>query len=336
MPAFAHPWLLLLLPLAPLAAWAWLRRRRPALRFADVRLVRDLPPGRSRRARLGGAALRALGVAALVAALAGPRWPDPGSRLPAEGIAIVMVLDVSGSMNERDFIWQGEQITRLDAAKRAFRLFVHGGGAGGTTLPGRGGDQVGLVAFALHPEDTCPLTLSHDVLLDLLAAEEPRGLPDTGTNIGDAVAWGLKKLDAAGERRNVLVLLSDGEHNVPPPALSPRQAGQLSANRGVPVYAIDAGPPPAADAPADDAAARATGQRALQSIATLTGGKSFAAHDAAGLVSALAEIDRLERRPVASFQYRRYAEGYPWCAIAALACLGGVLGLERTTWRRVP
>jgi Ca-activated chloride channel family protein len=336
MPTFAHPWLLLLLPLAPAAAWGWLRRRRSALRFAHVNMVSGMPPGRSRRARIGGALLRAAGVAALIIALAGPRWPDPGTRLPAEGIAVVMVLDVSGSMAERDFLWAGEPITRLDAAKRAFRLFVAGGDTAGTQLPGRGGDQIGLVAFANLPDDTCPLTLSHDVLLDLLAAEEPRGLPDTGTNIGDAIAWGLTKLDAAGERRKVLVLLSDGEHNVPAPALTPRQAAQLAANRGVPVYAIDAGPPPTADASTDEAQARATGQRALQSVAALTGGKAFAAHDAAGLVGAVAEIDRLERRTVESFQYRRYTEGYPWLACVALACFGAALGLERTVWRRIP
>ena len=165
-------------------------------------------------------------------------------RLPVEGIAIVMALDVSGSMGERDVSWHGERITRLDAAKRAFRLFVEGGDAAGTHLPGRGGDLIGLVAFAVHPEDTCPLTLSHDALLQLMAAEEPHTLPDTATNIGDALAWSLTKLAAAGDRRKVLILLSDGEHNVPLPALTPRQAGQLAANLGVPVYTIDAGPPP--------------------------------------------------------------------------------------------
>jgi Ca-activated chloride channel family protein len=280
--------------------------------------------------------LRAAGILALVVALAGPRWPDPGTRLPAEGIAVVMVLDVSGSMSERDFLWNGEQITRLEAAKRAFRLFVQGGDAAGTRLPGRGGDQIGLVAFAVEPEDTCPLTLSHDVLLDLLHAEEPHGLPDTATNIGDALAWGLTKLEPAGNRRKVLVLLSDGEHNIPPPALTPRQAGQLAANRGVPIYAIDAGPPAAADASAEDTQARATGQRMLQSVAALTNGKAFAAHDASALVAAIAEIDRLERRPAESFQYRRYAEAFPWCGLAALACFAAALGLERTAWRRVP
>ena len=167
-------------------------------------------------------------------------------------------------------------------------------------------------------------------------AEEPHGLPDTATNIGDALAWGLTKLEPAGDRRKVLILLSDGEHNVPPPALTPRQAGQLAANRGVPIYAIDAGPPPTAETPPEDAQARATGERTLHSVAALTGGKAFAAHDENALVAAIAEIDRMERRPVESFQYRRYAEGYPWFALAALACFAVALGLECTAWRRIP
>jgi Ca-activated chloride channel family protein len=336
MPSFAHPWSLLLLPLAPLAALAWLRRPRTALRIPGLGPFADLPAGRASRARRGGAVLRGLGVAALVLALAGPRWPDPGTRLTSEGIALAVVLDVSGSMAEPDFAWGGTTVPRLTAAKRAFRLLVAGGEENGVTLPGRGADEVGVVAFALTPEDTCPLTLDHPTLLQLLDAEEPRGVPDTSTNIGDAIDWALKRLDAAGDRRKVLILLSDGEHNVPPPAHTPRQAAQLAANSGVPIYTIDAGGPPAPGAKPEDVEARLAGRKALESAASMTGGRCFIAHDAAALLDACAAIDRLERRPIESFQYRRYAEGYPACALAALACFTAALGLEATRWRRVP
>jgi len=330
---FAHPLFLLLLPLAPLAAWAWLRRPKPALRWPDIRPFSTLPPGRSNRARWGGAILRGLALAVLVVALAGPRWPDRGTRLPVEGIAIVIALDVSGSMAEADFDWDGEPIPRLSAAQRAVRRFVVGDGA---ESPGRPNDQIGIVAFAALPEDTCPLTLSHDVLVKLLDAEEPRGLPETATNIGDALAWALTKLDAAADRRQVIVLVSDGEHNVPAPALTPRQAGQLAAQRGVIVYTIDAGPPANAFDKAEDVAARHAGQESLTAVATMTGGRTFLAHDSAALRDAMTTIDRLERAPAESFHYRRYFEAFPACALFALACLALVLGLESTIWRRVP
>jgi Ca-activated chloride channel homolog len=333
MPEFAHPIFLLLLPLAPLAAWLWLRKRKPALRWPDIRLLMALPPGRTNRARWGGAIFRGFGVAALVLALAGPRWPDRGSRLPVDGIAILIALDVSGSMAEADFNWDGEPIPRLAAAQRAIRQFVVGDSV---EKPGRSNDQIGIVAFAALPEDTCPLTLSHDVLVKLLDAEEPRGLPDTGTNIGDAVAWGLTKLDSAGDRRKVIVLVSDGEHNAPAPALTPRQAAQLAAQRGVPVYTIDAGLPPNPRDKPEEIAARRAGQESLAAVAAMTGGRSFLAHDSAGLHDAMTTIDRIERAPAESFQYRRYFDAFPACALAALACLTLALGLESTIWRRVP
>jgi Ca-activated chloride channel homolog len=333
MPEFAHPLFLLLLPLTPLAAWAWLRKSSRALRWPDIRLLTALPAGRENAARWGGAALRGLGIAALVCALAGPRWPDHGSRLPVEGIAILIALDVSGSMAESDFSWNGEPIPRLAAAQRAVRQFVLGNGL---EHPGRDNDQIGIVAFAAQPEDTCPLTLSHDVLVKLLDAEEPRGAPDTGTNIGDALAWSLKKLEAAGSRRQVIVLVSDGEHNAAAPALTPRQAGQLAAQRGVPVYTIDAGPPPRLEDKPEDIAARKAAQQSLSAVAALTGGRSVVAHDAAALHEAMMAIDQLERAPATSFQYRRYFEGFSACAAIALTSLALALGLESTLWRRVP
>ncbi len=309
---YAHPWALVLLPAAPLAAWLWLRRRPAALRLPDLAPFATLPAGRAPIARYGGAVLRGLGLAALVVALAGPRRPDPGTRLEAEGVAILFAVDVSGSMAEVDFDWNGEHLSRLDAAKKAFAEFVRG----------RGSDPIGLVAFASTPDDTCPLTLSHDTLLQMLDAEQPRGMPDTGTNIGDALAWALAKLKTTGDRPAVVVLVSDGEHNVAAPALTPRQAAQLAAARGVPVYTIDCGD--------------GTGRASLDAVAALTGGRSFAARDAATLADAYAAIDALTKRPATSFAYRRYAESFPAWALAALACFGLVVALEATAWRRVP
>src|ERR1051325_8566593 len=127
MPSFAYPWVLLLLVFMPLVLWAW-RRGRATVRFSAVRLLHDLPRGRASWAHIGGLMLRGLALAALVIAAAGPRWPDPGARGETEGIAIAMVLDVSSSMAQDDFLWDGERVSRLVAVKKAFRQFVEGDG----------------------------------------------------------------------------------------------------------------------------------------------------------------------------------------------------------------
>src|SRR5262245_56633946 len=161
MPEFSQPEFLWLAPLAVLVAWWWARRRRPALRFADVRLFADLPGGRARRAKWGGAALRGLAALALIVGCAGPRPADLRTRLPAEGIAIVLALDVSGSIGTADVPWAAGSlpVSRLEVARRAFKLFVAGGTApDGTPFDPRPSDQIGLVTFAVLPQTACPLT----------------------------------------------------------------------------------------------------------------------------------------------------------------------------------
>ena len=343
MPSFANPEFLWLAPLAAVLAWWWPRRPRPALRYSDTRLVAGLLTGRARRAEWGGAALRGLALLALVLAAAGPRQPDLRTRLPAAGVAIVLVLDVSGSMGEADAVWAaGEKpVTRLEAAKRAFRLFVGGGDApDGTHFGPRAADPIGLVTFAAVPQTACPLTLNHSVLLQVADAQTPTVGVDAGTNVGDAIADGVARLDAAGDgRRKVLILLSDGEHNVsraaPDDPLRPRQAAQLAANLGVAVYAIDAGGDPPAGAGADVVGQRRAGREALRAVAEMTGGRSFAASSGADLLAAYREIDALEKVEVESHVYRRHHEYYPWCAAAAVALLFIAHVLDKTRWRVV-
>lgn len=349
---FAQPWFLLLLPAMPLIVWLWLRQRRGALRFPHTGLFAGLPLGRSRAAQRWGAGLRGMALVLLVVALAGPRFADWRTRIPTEGVAVEIVLDVSGSMGTRDFRWQGRPISRLEAAKLAFRLFVAGGHTpNGIHLDGRPNDLVGLVTFARWPESTCPLTLSHAVLLRMLDAEEPRSVPgESETNISDAVTLGLHRLDGVKARRKILVLISDGEHNVPKPGSewTPRQAAQVAANLHVPIYTIDAGGEPGPD---DDVAAprkptpeevqaraqlRASGEGTLRSLAALTRGRHFQARDAEALVNVCQEIDRLERSEIESFQYRRYYEGFPWFGVAVFSVLLTLQVLERTVWQRVP
>jgi Ca-activated chloride channel family protein len=344
---FANPLWLLLILVVPLLVWRWLRRPRGTIRFPAADLLAAMPRGRSRLARWAGANGRGATLLLVIIGLAGLRWPDQRTRIPTEGVAIQMLVDVSGSMAEHDFDWNGRPISRLDAVKRVFHLLIVGGEApDGLAFEGRPNDLVGFVTFATWPESPCPLTLSHSVLLQMLDAEKPRTLPtESRTNIGDAIAWGLHRLAAAPSPRKVLILLSDGEHNVPPPALTPRQAAQLAASLRVPVYAIDAGPdlPPASpeglelDSEAATAAKlRAAGVQTLQAIAQTTNGRYFRAPDTQSLLAVCRTIDVLERSEIRSFLYRRYYQGYHWAGLAALVLWVGLYLAERTIWRRLP
>jgi Ca-activated chloride channel family protein len=347
--SFANPDFLWLAPLAVAVVWWRLRHPGPALRFSDAARFVGHTGGRAVLARWGGAALRGLVCLALVLACAGPRTPDLRTRLPTEGIAVMMAIDVSGSMETDDVVWDRKTISRLDAARNAFALFLMGGDApDGTTFEPRAGDSVGVIAFAAVPQTVCPLTLNHAVLLEVVKNLKSKAGPDAGTNIGDAIGEAVERLDAAGrQKRKVLILLSDGEHNIfkedAPGArrpgidrtMKPREAAQLAANLGVKVYTIDTGGDSPPGAPPEAKKQREDGREALRQVAKMTGGKSFAATSGGELLAAYREISALEKTRVDAPIYRRYFEYYSWCAAAALVLLLAAHALERTLWRVV-
>ena len=339
-PSLELPWALLLLPAAPLLAWWLLRRRRPALRYSDVSPLLAVPAG-GRVPRWGGALLRGGAVLFLVLAVANPRLPDLKTRLPVEGIALTLAVDVSGSMKEPLDPAATPPVSRLDAARQTFTLFVSGGTTpDGTPFPGRTNDQIGVVTFAAVPETACPLTLNHSVALKVVNDLQPKGGLDAGTNIGDALGLGLAGFDAMARtgdtRRKVLVLLSDGEHNKDgDEVLRPLAAAHLAARLGIPVYTIDCGTEPSAVKP-DERQQRADGRAVLEDVAKVGGGRAFAANNPDELRAAFAEIDRLEKVPVESFRYRRYWSLALPLGLLAAGCVLLVAVLERTVWRTMP
>lgn len=338
---FAQPLALLLLPAAPLLVWWLVRRRRPALRYSDVSLLAGVPSAGARGAKWGGAVLRGLAVLLLILAVANFRIPDLKTRLPVEGIALTLVVDVSGSMGTPDFDPTAmPSVSRLDAAKQTFTLFVKGGNTEGGTLEGRGNDQISLVTFAAVPDTTCPLTPNHSVLLKVVSELQPKVGLDAGTNIGDALGLALAGFDAMAKngdkRRKVLVLLSDGEHNREgDKVLRPLQAAQLAEKLKVPIYTIDCGGD-GASLPPDERKQRADGRAMLEDVAQLSGGRSFVANNPDELRQAFAEIDQLEKVTVDSYRYHKYHSFNLWCGLGAVACVLAAGVLERTLWRRLP
>ncbi len=335
---FQYPHFLWLLGLLPVLAWWWLRGRpRAAVTFPGFGLLDSLPSTNLRWPEILSLCLRLAAIGLLILGLARPRWPDLRTRIPAESRAIQMVLDVSGSMNESDFRRQGQTVTRLQAAKDAFKAFVQGQGQ---ELEGRKNDLIGLVTFAARVEDACPPTLSHYAVLQLLDEAKPIATPpDSSTNIGDAMVEGLELLREAKPKTKVMIVLSDGEHNVPanvvPNALKPRQAARLAEALGIRVHTIfvgPGGPPSSAEGPPTKDNSE-EGRKALEDVAAITRGLAFRADDTETLAKVWQQIDSTERTRVESFQYYRYHEGYPWVGLGSVVFMLAYFWLEG---RRLP
>ena len=118
---------LIALVLLPFIWWRWLQRKpRSALRFSSIAGLQRQRPGFGVRGQHVIPVLRTLAVALLVICLARPEKGNEQTRIYAEGIAIQMVVDVSGSMEQADFVLDGQEATRLDAVKSVFEKFVKG------------------------------------------------------------------------------------------------------------------------------------------------------------------------------------------------------------------
>jgi Ca-activated chloride channel family protein len=309
--SFHHPLALLLLPIVPALSWLMHRQPRPTIAWPEALQLVDLA---DRKHNWICNSLSALMLTAGILALAGPRWPTPGARLDDAGIAIMLVVDISGSMAEPDFEWNGEKIARLEAVKRSLRDFVKS----------RPQDRMGVVTFAAVAESASPLTRDHAALMQVIENLQPRGIPtESSTNLGDAVVWGLYRLRSETGRK-LLVVISDGEQNVGAPALTPRQAGQLAAAAGVPVFTIFTGPD------------NGPGSKSLDSLANMTNGQAFAANNESAMMAAKQAVDEFERRMEVDPRRRRFTEAYPWLAMAALALGCGWFAYERGPGMVVP
>jgi Ca-activated chloride channel family protein len=190
-----------------------------------------------------------------------------------------------------------------------------------------------LVAFANYPDPTCPPTVDHAFLKDLVGALGPAGPADNGTNIGDAMAVCLDWLLIAAPRKKVLVLLTDGNNEpaVPEP-LDPEEAAILARKLGVTVHTIAIGHRGGVFQGVDPdtrlpVAAEVAGPNLslLKRLAELAGGRSFVAADTDSLAKVFDDINKLEKSPIRGEILTRYNEHYASWAAAAL----GLLVLDR-------
>ena len=321
---FAHPIFLVGLIAVPLLAWAvWKKERRtvPGLRYSATADAEALPKTLGTRLKGLPTWLSLLTLILALTALARPQRRDVTVERTAEGIDIMLVLDVSTSMTAEDFY-----PNRFEAAKVVGADFIEG----------RISDRIGLVVFAAQAYTQAPLTLDYPFLRRMLY-EVRMGLIEDGTAIGTALATATARLRDSEAESKVIILLTDGQNNRG--EIDPTTAAEVAEALGVKIYAIGVGGEggsagggifgPFMQVPEVDEAT-------LREVAGKTGGRYFRATDAEAIRSIYAAISELERTEIEESSYVDVDERYQWFLWPAFAALLFNVLLVNTRLRRVP
>jgi Ca-activated chloride channel family protein len=308
---FAWPWIAVLLPLP------WLLRR--VVRAAAPVQALHLPQPGVQLSRAAGQATRgvmpwllALAWLCLLAAAARPQWIGPPQAQQRSGRALMMAVDLSGSMQTDDMELAGQRVSRFGAVEAI----------AGDFISRRSGDELGLILFGSQAFLVTPLTYDLGAVRAQLQGAAV-GLAGTETAIGDAIAVAVKRLATLPEPARVLVLLTDGVNNAG--SIEPRDAARAAKAAGVRIYTIGIGATrmrvpgffgsqlvnPSADLDAD----------MLTAIARETGGRFFRATDSDELADAYRAIDALEPMPQHGPALRPRHEWFRWPLGAAVILL---------------
>jgi Ca-activated chloride channel family protein len=322
---FKHVWLLPFLGLLPVLAYLWVKgrhKRRTAFRVSTA-AVFTVRSARQRWLFLLPL-LRLLAAACLLLALARPQIRDIQKKNKGEGIAIVLCIDVSGSMLSQDFV-----PNRLSVAREVAADFIRA----------RPVDQIGLVIFSGEAFTQYPISTDHEALLEQVKSIRSGMLQD-GTLIGEGLATSVARLADVRSRSKVVVLLTDGREEAPDTRIiDPETALGIARAKGVKVYTVGMGSDIVAPVMEKGRPARTThyiDEQLLQRIAGNTGGAYFRARDKGGLQGIYARINQLERSDLQVVTKTRYFEEFHWFVAAALLFLALELLLRYTLFRTLP
>lgn len=312
---FANPewfWALLILPIIiGTYIFRYFSKRQSSLSFSSLGLFEDIPGNWRAHLHWVQAFLFWGGLTFLILALARPQERLTTVERNAEGIDIVMVLDLSTSMRAEDL-----KPNRFEAAREVAKDFVDK----------RVSDRIGLVTFAMKSFTVVPPTLDYRLLKSLLDDLE-MGVIEDGTAIGMGLATAINRLKESPAESKIIVLLTDGQNNAG--EIDPVTAADLALTYDIKIYTIGAGTRGTAPYPVQDPIFGRRYQNVqvnideemLTSVAELTGGKYFRATDTEQLIEIYNEIDTLEKSEVEELIYTDYKDLYGKYIGASLAFL---------------
>ncbi len=307
MPEFAWPWMFVLLPL-PWLAWRFL----PA---AQAHTVLRLPQrglnlqSKVALVRRHWSPVCVLAWLLLVSAAARPQQVGAPVEQARSGRAMMLAIDLSGSMQARDMQLGGQVVSRFIATRAIVGDFINR----------RQGDELGLIVFGSHAYLLTPLTYDLTTIRQQLD-DSAVGLAGRETAIGDAIAVAVKRLAPLPAQARVLILLTDGVNNAG--EIAPAEAAKIAKAAGVRIYTIGMGSERNALQGIFGGLMQSPGAeldvRSLTEIAQSTGGQFYRATDTAELAAAWSSIDRLEPVKQKARPLRPRRELFRWPLLVAI------------------
>lgn len=309
---FVWPWLWLVLPLP------WLIRRifpatntveQAALKvpFLDDFSVAENP--QSTHYRPWALWLASVVWCLLVLASTRPQWLGEPIEQGVSGRDLMLAVDLSGSMKEKDFMVNNQAVDRLTATKAVAQQFIER----------RVGDRLGLILFGTHAYLQTPLTFDRNTI-QILLNEAFITLAGESTAIGDAIGLAVKRLQPQKTGSRVLILLTDGANTAG--KVSPIKAAEIAAQNKLKIYTIGIG--------ADEMIVRSffgsrrvnpsrdLDEKTLTAIAEKTGGRYFRARNTEELKQIYQLLDELEPVEKAKQFFRPRSELFFWPLATAL------------------
>jgi Ca-activated chloride channel family protein len=326
---FAYPWVLWFLALLPALGYIVFRldrRKRGTLRFSDVTHLKHVPRSLGMRLRVIVPILRIVVLGLLIVGLARPQSGWREQEVTAEGIDIMLALDVSNSMQAQDFT-----PNRLEAAKKVVGEFIDG--------RKKENDRIGCVIFAATNFTLCPMTLDYGVLKDFLKRVDFNIINGTRTAIGMGLANGIRQLKESKARSKIIILLTDGSNNAG--RIDPFTAAEMAKALHIKVYTIGVGSESRALMPGGlfgglRVAPAEYDEKTLRRIADITEGQFFKANNERKLAEIYSAIDAMEKTESKSLEYKYYDELMEWAVLPALALFLLEIGLGYTRFRKLP
>jgi len=226
-----------------------------------------------------------ISTALIIISLARPQRSSSESDRYSEGIDIMLAMDISKSMDNKDI-----PPSRLSVAKNVANQFIKG----------RSQDRIGLVIFSGEPYSLCPLTTDYEVLKEYVDNISSKLITSAGTAVGNALGMCINRLREIESKSKVAILISDGDNTAG--NLDPVTAAQLAKAFGVRVYTVVVGSEKTTTDKVDEGT--------LREIAKISEGKFFRATDASSLGNIFKEINRLEKVEIKQNQYRDVQDFY--------------------------